>query len=71
MKKGFLLGGKPSARSPIGAAMTTSASVGGASATRQPLGPVDNILAAASVKKQKDAGATALRIECDFVTCSQ
>jgi hypothetical protein len=32
-----------------------------------PLGPVDNLLAAASVAKQKAAGAMPLRVECDFV----
>jgi hypothetical protein len=34
--------------------------------------PVENLLAAQSVRKQKDAGAAkVVRIECDFVTCSQ
>ena len=32
---------------------------------------VDNLLAAASVQERLMAGATPLRIEADFVTCSQ
>lgn len=34
-------------------------------------GGVDNILAATQVRDRIDAGATPLRIEADFVTCSQ
>ena len=34
-------------------------------------GGVDNLLAAASVRERIAAGATPLRIEADFVTCSQ
>ena len=69
MKKGFLLGGSPSPAR----AMTTLAAAAASTvaATRAPLGPVDNLLNAASVAKQKIGGAKALRIECDFVTCSQ
>ena len=32
---------------------------------------VDNLLAAASVRQRVADGAKILRIECDFVTCSQ
>ena len=32
---------------------------------------VDNLLAAATVRDRLAAGAKPLRIECDFVTCSQ
>jgi len=32
---------------------------------------VDNILAAANVQERMAAGATKLRVEADFVTCSQ
>ena len=34
-------------------------------------GGVDNILAATQVRGRIDAGAVPLRIEADFVTCSQ
>ena len=34
-------------------------------------GGVDNILAATQVRDRIDAGAVPLRIEADFVTCSQ
>ena len=34
-------------------------------------GGVDNVLAAAQVRARIDAGAKSLRIEADFVTCSQ
>ena len=64
MKKGFLLGGSASR------AVTTMAAV--ASSSRAPLEPVANILHAQLVSKQKAAGAArVVRVECDFVTCSQ
>ena len=34
-------------------------------------GGVDNVLAATQVRDRIDAGAKTLRIEADFVTCSQ
>lgn len=41
-----------------------------AAATTRTLG-VDNLLEAAQVESRLAAGATALRVEADFVTCSQ
>ena len=65
MKKGFLLGGSASR------AVTTMAAAAVAS-SRAPFQPVDNILHAQLVAKQKAAGAVrVIRVECDFVTCSQ
>ena len=60
MKKGFLLG-----------ASKTMAVAAAAASPRAPLGPVDNLLGAWSVATQKAGGAKPLRVECDFVTCSQ
>ena len=40
-------------------------------ATASSIGGVDNLLAASSVKQRLAAGAAPLRIEADFVTCSQ
>jgi len=40
-------------------------------AAASPFRGVDNLLAASNVREQLAAGATLLRIEADFVTCSQ
>jgi len=70
MKKGFLLsssGGSTRATRGIVASLATAA----ATASQLESKSVDNLLAAASVRQQLAAGARALRIEADFVTCSQ
>ena len=64
MRKGFLLGTPK-------LAMTTLVQASAASATGASAG-IDNLLAAASVRAQLASGlAKPMRIEADFVTCSQ
>jgi hypothetical protein len=72
MRKGFLLASsrRPAASAAMKVTMIASASLCGASGAER--GPVDNLLAAASVKERRAAGAShVVRVECDFVTCSQ
>ena len=69
MKKGFLLGGggsAPRSKSAVRALAAASATMAAAANTG-----VDNLLAAPLVKERLAAGAKPIRIECDFVTCSQ
>ena len=68
MRKGFLTSTKRAAPSASAAMKVTM--IAGASMCSG--GSVDNLLAAASVRERKAAGASNLiRVECDFVTCSQ
>lgn len=61
MRRGFLLAGPTLAVASAQRAVATAASA-------RP----DNLIAAWSVKERRAAGATSiLRIEADFVTCSQ
>ena len=60
MKKGFLLA---AAASHTLAPAAAAAAVG--------VAHVDNLLARSFVTQRLAAGAKTLRIECDFVTCSQ
>lgn len=48
-------------------------SMAAASTVASPHVPVDNLLLASAVKERKAAGGVShvVRIECDFVTCSQ
>ena len=62
MRKGFLLAGAsaPSVQSLMTLAATSTPSAG-----------VDNLISASQVRERLAAGASRLRVECDFVTCSQ
>lgn len=68
MKKGFLIGSKRTVTT-----LAAAAAISGAAASAHiPLAGVENFLGAASVARQKANGsAKPLRVECDFVTCSQ
>ena len=57
MKKGFLLNPRAVAASSLANTMLAAVQ--------------DNLLCASKVRERLAAGATSLRIECDFVTCSQ
>ena len=57
MKKGFLLNPRAVAASSLANTMLAAVQ--------------DNLLCACKVRERLAAGATSLRIECDFVTCSQ
>ena len=63
MRPGFLHSPNSRSSAAATAAMTLTAVAGTSS--------VDNLLAAAAVRDRLAAGAKPLRIECDFVTCSQ
>ena len=60
-----LLPRSPPPHAPLHASRVASTSLLAATAG------VDNLLAASSVKQRLAAGAAPLRIEADFVTCSQ
>jgi len=64
MKKGFLAGGSSPRKS--SAALAVAAVAGGVRARN-----VDNVLHAPLVQHRLDAGARPIRVEADFVTCSQ
>jgi hypothetical protein len=68
MKKGFLLGRRAAVPS-----TQVLISMAAASTVASPHVPVDNLLLASAVKERKAAGGVShvVRIECDFVTCSQ
>ena len=63
MRRGFLLGGVATAAA--GPNLVGTANLVAAAK------PVDNLLGAALVRERRAAGATVVRIEADFVTCSQ
>ena len=58
LRKGFLLASRPAV-----AAMTLT--------TMASAPAVNNLISAAEVERQLATGAQPLRVECDFVTCSQ
>ena len=68
MRKGFLLGSSsvPSRPAVARSLMTLTATT---LASKPP--PVDNLISAATVNRRLEHGAKPLRVECDFVTCSQ
>ena len=52
----------------LGSTLSTLAS---ATMSSRVFRPVDNLLGAVSMARQRAKGAVPLRVECDFVTCSQ